>query len=211
MITAVHASYSFSVCFQATRLILKTFDWWFKQSQLGIVFLADFCAIYQSKNIESHRGLIFFDRFVLFLLWIVCSGLVSSFDAINPKILSWRIQSFLILGKICCSIFWAGLLQYHMYYSEMAESHTIRISSYFAFSLWEMKCSAWKTLVIFYLKQLILKMRAGNRGEIHAVFNYSPTIVWFPQREQSTPRSTNISDPLPHQRSMVYGNEVVPL
>ena len=151
-----------------------------------------------------------FDRFVLFVLWMMCSGLASSFDALNPKIFSWRIQSLLILSMISCSMFWAGILQYHMYYSKMAEPHTIRVSSYFAFSLWEMKCTAWKALVVFYFKQLILKIRAGNREKIHAVFNYSPTIVWFHRREPTYPRSMNINDPLTCQMSMEYGNRIVP-
>ena len=175
------------------------------------MFVADFCVIYQSKDIGSYRELVFIDRFVTMCLWMIGSGLVTSFDALNPKILSCKIQCFLILVPITCCIFWAGSLQYHMYYSEMAEPHTFRISSYFAFSLWEMKCTAWKTLIIFYFKQLILKIRACNREDIHAVFNYSPKIVWSHQREQTSPRTMNINDPLTLQMSMERGNTVVPL
>ena len=131
------------------------------------------------------------------------SGLVSAFDAINPKILSPKIQCFLILVTIFYCIFWAGMLQYYMYYTEMAEPYTIRISSYFAFSLWEMKVTAWKTLLIFYFKQMILKIRACNRADIHGVsINYSPTIVWFHSRQQTSPRSMNEDDPLTRQMSM---------
>ena len=134
---------------------------------------------------------------------MIGSGIVSAFDAINPKILSPKIQCFISLVPIFCCIFWAGLLQYYMYYSQMAEPYTIRISSYFAFSLWEMKCTAWKTLLIFYFKLLILKIRACNRADIRGVsVNYSPKIIWFYSREPTSPRSMNIDDPLTRQMSM---------
>lgn len=95
---------SLFLCFQATLLILKTFDWWFKQSQIAIIFTTDLWVICKSEDITAHRGLIFFERSLRIIDWMMCSGLVSSLDAINPNVLSWNIQIFLIMCSVCISL-----------------------------------------------------------------------------------------------------------
>lgn len=196
----------------ATLLILKTFDWWFKQICVATTYICDLCVIYQSDGIESHRGLLLFDRFVLFVAMMISNGLVSSFDALNPDVVSWKVQGILIFVMISICGTWYFVLQYHLHFHEdMAAPHTIHISSYFGFSLWEAKRTAWLNLCIFYIKQFFWKVVRGHKQEIQAVFSYSPNIVWLQRREQSTPKSMHIIDPLTRQMSFENENKVVPV
>ena len=186
----------------AMRLVIGTFDWWFKLSQISLNWAAwifEGCLIRSSWD---HFQLWLTGGIIATLDQILLIQMIASFDALNPKHVSPRWQALMMF----VGVFWFsfGSLKFSaLIYSEpeLHEMVTIHLSPQFAFSSWELQLSTSRNLAIFFGKQFVLKLWREYKGSDNPTsLSYTPDVRWTRSTDKKTASRSSVGEIVPRTR-----------
>lgn len=182
----------------ALRIVVSSFEWWFKLSQIVSLWAAYIMEDYLTRSRWNYFELKLISHAILCINDFSMIVLFASLDAVNPKIVSPKKQSFLLFVNV---VWFSGIiLNTYMHIEsdpyEMRDAVTIEFSKQ-SISMWDVRMNAAHNLFIFYGKQFAMKLwRSYRQSDKPCSMKYTPSVRWLaPEIKQTiptNPKETNV-------------------